>query len=75
MASCPQVRSFDALQARCRGEFLDMPGLHLTLPQAARLFNLDVAQCQALFDELVAIGFLRRCNGTYMRTEAGRHAA
>jgi hypothetical protein len=35
----------DALLRRIHGEFQDMPGLSLTLPQAARLFDLrsDIA--------------------------------
>ena len=75
MVLCPRVRSHEALEARCRGEFLEMPGLHLTLPQAARLFDLDMALCELLLDELVATGFLRCSNGTYSRACAGRSAA
>lgn len=75
MALCPRVRTHDALEARCRGEFLEMPGLHLTLPQAARLFDLDLALCKVLLDELVTTGFLRCSDGTYRLACAGRNAA
>jgi len=36
-----------------------MPGLQLTLPQAARLWNLETSVCQAVIDTLVAAKFLR----------------
>ena len=40
----------------------------LTLPQAARLFNLDRDLCERLLNELVAEGVLRRTDaGTYAR--------
>lgn len=75
MVLCPRVLAHDVLEARCRGEFLEMPGLHLTLPQAARLFALDAALCKLLLDELVATGFLRFSDGAYMRACADRTAA
>ena len=34
------------LDRRIRAEFVEMPGLKLTLPQAARLFNLEQARCE-----------------------------
>jgi hypothetical protein len=45
---------------RIRGEFLEMPGLHLTLPQAARLWHLDVETCDHALRTLIADGFLRQ---------------
>ena len=36
---------FHALVERARGEFLEMPGLRLTIPQAARLWGLDTDSC------------------------------
>jgi hypothetical protein len=44
---------------RVRGEFLEMPGLRLTVPQAARLWGLDVASCEAVLAVLVRSSFLR----------------
>ncbi len=44
---------------RVRGEFLEMPGLQLTMPQAARLWGMDQAACRAIIDALVESSFLR----------------
>ena len=43
-----------------RGEYLEMPGLHLTKPQMQRLWGLDAATCDALLNALEATRFLRR---------------
>jgi hypothetical protein len=58
----------DALMARVRGEYLDMPGLRLTVAQACRLWQLDVVLCTKVFERLVHEGFLRQ-------TETGFHVA
>lgn len=51
-----------------RAEYIEMPGLHLTLQQAQRLWNLDPATCAALLNALVNVRFLRRtANGAYAR--------
>jgi hypothetical protein len=47
------------LIARARSEFNEMPGLQLTLSQASRLWNLDVASCQRIIEALVSDAFLR----------------
>jgi hypothetical protein len=55
---------------RVRGEFLEMPGLQLTLPQAARLWGLDVGSCEAVIDSLVRAEFLKRtASGAVARIE------
>ena len=55
-----------------RGEFVESPGLHVTRPQAQRLWGLDAVRCDALLDALVASGFLRRTpKGGYARTDSG----
>ena len=55
---------------RIRGEFLEMPGLHLTLDQAVRLWHLDAATCTAALGRLVAERFLVRTrSGAYKRAE------
>ena len=41
------------LHRRIQAEFLEMPGLSLTLPQASRLFNLERTQCQRVLATLV----------------------
>ncbi len=56
---------------RIRGEYLEMPGLDLTLEQARRLWNLDETACVAILDTLVDLQFLRRtARRTYVRREA-----
>ena len=52
--------AFQALVDRVRSEFLEMPGLRLTIPQAARLWGLDVTSCEAVVDVLVRGEFLHR---------------
>ncbi len=53
---------------RIDGEYREMPGLCLTLPQAARLWGLPVPLCRALLGALVKRGRLRETpNGHYIR--------
>ncbi len=53
---------------RIRAEFLEMPGLTLTLPQASRLWGLTTPQAETLLSELIARGFLARDpRGSYRR--------
>jgi hypothetical protein len=44
---------------RIRGEFSEMPGFSPTVPQAARLFQLPIAECERVFEMLVREGFLQ----------------
>ena len=61
--------SRDQILRRIRGEFLEMPGLRLTLPQAKRLWGLDTETCTQLLQSLTDQQFLcRRSDGTYGRT-------
>jgi DNA-binding IclR family transcriptional regulator len=56
------------LLQRIRSEFLEMPGLNLTLAQAARLWALDQSTSERLLGELVRAGFLSKGrNGAYLR--------
>jgi hypothetical protein len=58
----------ERLQSRVQGEFLEMPGLRLTLSQAQRLWGLDVATCQRVLDALEGRRFLvRDAEGRYTR--------
>jgi hypothetical protein len=50
--------AIDADTLRIRHEFLEMPGLVLTVAQTARLYALSTAHAKALLDALVAEGFL-----------------
>ena len=43
---------------RVRGEYLEMPGLRLTLAQAARFWSLDPGACARTLDALVKERFL-----------------
>lgn len=47
-----------AVVARVRSEFVEMPGMQLTLSQATRLWNLGADDCRAVIDALVDQGFL-----------------
>src|SRR6478735_5871586 len=58
----------EPLLRRIRSEFHEMPGLCLTVPQAARLWNLDRETSEAALKVLVADGYLAR-------TEDGRFVA
>jgi hypothetical protein len=52
-----------ALTERVRGEFNKMPGLQLTIPQAARLWGLELDDCHHVVNALVAEAFLRLTPG------------
>jgi hypothetical protein len=72
-----QIRATADVLRRVQGEFLEMPGLRLTEPQARRLWGLDEASCDALLDALIDAKFLFRTrDGAFMRVEhAGRAKA
>jgi hypothetical protein len=57
-----------------RGEYLEIPNLHLTKPQVRRLWHLDAVVCDELLDILVSGRFLRRTEaGAYVRADRGEH--
>ena len=62
----------DQLHVRVQAEFVEMPGLKLTIPQAARLFNLDTARCERVLGALVDSGALLAAGGAFMRAESSR---
>jgi len=43
-----------------QAEFLEMPGLQLTMAQVRRLWGLEDQACRRILQELVATHFLRR---------------
>ena len=47
------------LSSRIEAEYVERPGLILTLPQAQRLWTVDRHTCQTVFDRLIARGVLR----------------
>jgi hypothetical protein len=69
------VAMTDNLHQRVRGEYREMPGLRLTVAQAARLFNLDHTQCEQLLDTLVTDGALSTNGREYFGPNAGRRCA
>jgi hypothetical protein len=63
-------RATEEVLRRVQGEFLEMPGLRLTEPQARRLWGLDAASCDALLGALVDAKFLFKTrDGAFMRVE------
>lgn len=51
--------SFARVVDRVRAEFVEMPGLELTFPQAVRLWNLGADDCRHVLDTLADAGFLK----------------
>jgi hypothetical protein len=55
---------------RVRGEFLEMPGLRLTVEQARRLWRMTALECDHVLGALVAERFLARTrDGAFVRSE------
>jgi hypothetical protein len=66
MASQPVHVAAQAIRA----EYLDLPGLSLTLGQAQRLFRLDHLTCESVLAALEDISFLvRNGDGRYVRRD------
>ncbi len=60
------------LLGRIRGEYLEMPGLKLTLPQAQRLWHQRERECEGLLGALIDAKFLcRKSDGRYARVIPG----
>jgi hypothetical protein len=60
------------LLSRIRAEYLEMPGLCLTAPQAQLLCGGEIPVCRALMDRLVEERFLyRKADGSYTRFTDG----
>jgi len=60
------------LLQRIEGEYREMPGLSLTVPQAARLWGLDRSTCVFVLTTLIGRRFLRQTtSGTYLRGPSG----
>jgi hypothetical protein len=60
------------LCTRIQAEFREMPGLTLTLPQAARLFSVDLDRCERVLATLVEEGHLVRRGTTFASFQGGR---
>ena len=50
--------SFASVVDRVRMDFVEMPEMELTLPQAVRLWSLGMDDCRYVIDSLVDAGFL-----------------
>jgi hypothetical protein len=63
----------DRLIRRVQAEFLEMPGLCLTLDQAQRLWSLEPRNCEELLNSLIDSRFLRRTSrGLFVLRRPGR---
>lgn len=62
----------NVLRARVCAEFREMPGLRITLPQAARLFSIDFGRCQSVLGGLVERGELSTDGRVFLRAGTGR---
>ena len=61
------VNELPALVLRARAEFSEMPGMCLTVAQAARLWHVTPDYAERLLSDLVQIGFLVRRDGQHRR--------
>ena len=65
------ARLLEHLVHRVRAEFLEMPGLRLTMPQARRFWGLEEELCEAILSRLVEARFLRRTrDGAFARHDS-----
>ena len=60
---------------RVHGEYMEMPGLRLTIAQACRLWNVDQDTGTIVLNQLVDEQFLRVSGPHYMRAATGRSLA
>ena len=63
------------LLVRVYSEFMEMPGLQLTLAQASRLWHMQPATSAHVLERLVEASFLRRAGDRYVRADSGRICA
>jgi hypothetical protein len=65
----------DEVLQRIQGEYIEMPGLQLTVAQAQRLWGLERDVCNALLGALVDAKFLSQTrDGAYVRLDGARPA-
>ena len=63
------------LLRRVYAEYLEMPGLQLTVPQASRLWSLKPEMSAQVLDGLVEASLLRRVGDRYVLADSGRLCA
>jgi hypothetical protein len=71
----PEDHDLQTLQLRVSAEFREMPGLTLTVVQAARLFSIDAARCERVLRTLVDRGLLVTDGRVYARADVGVRCA
>jgi hypothetical protein len=63
-----RISTLKYVERRLLREYLDLPGLSLTLAQAARLVSMDAPSCQLVLNDLVSAHCLAHSeSGTYVR--------
>lgn len=63
-----RTRAFEQLVKRVKSEFVEMPGLRLTIEQCSRLWGLERTECEAVLHVLVHRKFLSvKADGKYGR--------
>jgi hypothetical protein len=67
--NAPAAQRAGELPARIHAEYSEMPGLRLTIAQAARLWNVDPQRCQQALESLTREGFLYRVRDSYIRRD------
>jgi hypothetical protein len=64
--------SYQQALTRIRSEYLEMPGMKLTIEQVQRLSGVDNDSCKRVLDDLVRMRFLRvGPDGHYARDSDG----
>lgn len=71
----PSSHTDRTLHMRIRAEYLEMPGMRLTVVQAARLFNLEVTHCAQVLETLVTDGALWTNGREFLGNNVGRRFA
>ncbi len=70
----PIMQALDPLFFRIRSEYREMPGLRLTLSQAAHMWQLDARACEAVLLALVDEGFLARTDDGAFVSSTGKES-
>ena len=70
------MRTVHDVVKRLRAEYLQLPGLRLTVEQVQRLCGIERMMCQSVLDALVDAKFLcMKPDGTYTRVTDGEIAS
>ena len=72
MTSNPSALVTEQVLRRICSEYIEMPGLRLTIGQARRLWDLDEQTCIQVMQTLVEVRFLRRTGVETVRAPHGR---